>query len=213
VKKKGIRRLEEFIEKVLYKATKDTTVQLKSMGNSTSQDGGVIDVLAISKEEREKHYIQYGGSYAGDIKDTPEFRYIEYKEYPKFGIEHKSLMAKHLTPELFEKLKDLKTSKGYTLSNVIMTGVVTPHLGVGATAGDEESWEVFKDLFYPIVNEWHGYDPSTQKHPVSAASKMLLCPYGVNRASTKVADITLPKHALYTTFSLAGPGSIEAGIQ
>ena len=47
-----------------------------------------------------------------------------------------------------------------------MTGVVTPHLGVGCTAGDEESWEVFKDLFYPIIKDWHGYDAKTQTHPV-----------------------------------------------
>jgi creatine kinase len=75
-------------------------------------------------------------------------------------------MSKVLTPELFEKLKDVKSDKGYTLSNAIMTGTVTPHLGVGATAGDEDCWEVFKDLFYPIIQGWHGYDAATQEHPV-----------------------------------------------
>jgi hypothetical protein len=63
---------------------------------------------------------------------------------------------------MFYKLKDIKSSKGYTLSNVIMTGVVTPHLGVGATAGDEESWELFKDIYYPIIKDWHGYDAEIQ---------------------------------------------------
>ena len=47
-----------------------------------------------------------------------------------------------------------------------MTGVVTPHLGVGATAGDEECWDLFKDLFYPIIKGWHGYDAETSVHPV-----------------------------------------------
>lgn len=63
---------------------------------------------------------------------------------------------------MFDKLKDIKSSKGYTLSNVIMTGVVTPHLGVGATAGDEDSWELFKDIFYPIIKDWHGYNAEIQ---------------------------------------------------
>jgi len=75
-------------------------------------------------------------------------------------------MSKTLTQELFDQLKDKKSSKGYTLSNVIMTGVVTPHLGVGATAGDEECWDIFKDLYYPVIKGWHGYDAYTQKHPV-----------------------------------------------
>ena len=37
---------------------------------------------------------------------------------------------------------------------------------VGATAGDEECWSLFKDLYYPIIKEWHDYDACTQIHPV-----------------------------------------------
>jgi hypothetical protein len=64
--------------------------------------------------------------------------------------------------QLFYKLKDLKSAKGYTLSNAIMTGVVTPHLGIGCTAGDEECWELFKDLYYPVIKVYHGYDPEKE---------------------------------------------------
>lgn len=87
------------------------------------------------------------------------------KGYPSFTDDHKSLMKKTLTKELFEKLKDKKTKSGVTLYHVIKTGVDTPHLGVGATAGDEESWEVFAELFNPIIKGWHkGYDVTQQKH-------------------------------------------------
>jgi len=74
-------------------------------------------------------------------------------------------MHKTLTPELFDLLKDRKTSLGFTLSNCIQTGVETPHLGVGATAGDEECFETFKELYYPIIKGWHGYDAETSTHP------------------------------------------------
>ena len=120
----------------------------------------------IVLEKVEDPYLRYGGKYEADPKDTKDFRYVTFTELPKFGPEHRSLMSKVLNQELFDKLKDKKTAKGYTLSNAIMTGVVTPHLGVGATAGDEESWEVFKDLYYPIIQGWHGYDANTQKHPI-----------------------------------------------
>ena len=127
--------------------------------------------LSINKKARtsdEAHpYLEFGGSFNEcDRKNTSDFKYISYSEQPAFTSMHKSLMSKTLTPELFERLKDVKSSKGYTLSNVIQTGVVTPHLGVGATAGDEECWDLFKDLFYPIISGWHGYDPATQTHPV-----------------------------------------------
>mmetsp|Transcript_27876 Transcript_27876/g.28145 ORF Transcript_27876/g.28145 Transcript_27876/m.28145 type:complete len:448 (+) Transcript_27876:85-1428(+) len=120
--------------------------------------------LLLSKIE--DPYLKYGGSYAGDPKDTTDFKYVTFTALPAFTDAHKSLMAKTLTAELFEKLKDVKSEKGYSLSNVIMTGVVTPHLGVGATAGDESCWDTFKDLYYPIIKGWHGYDPETQTHPV-----------------------------------------------
>jgi len=112
--------------------------------------------------------LSWGEVNEEDPKNTDEFKYKVYSERPPMELppsgSHKSLMAKHLTQEMFDKLKDVKTSKGYTLSNAIQTGVMTPHLGVGITAGDEESWESFKDILYPVINGWHGYDPATQKH-------------------------------------------------
>merc|ERR1711871_1694712 len=74
--------------------------------------------------------------------------------------------SKVVTPELFAKLKDVRTSKGFTLSNAIQTGVKTPHLGVGAVAGDEECWTTFKELYNPIIKGWHGYDPEVEFHKV-----------------------------------------------
>ena len=46
-------------------------------------------------------------------------------------------------------------------------------MGVGCTAGDEESWVVFKDLFYPIIKAWHGYDANIQTHPIDLDPKKL----------------------------------------
>jgi len=140
--------------------------QFKILGGNAKFDelkdaDGNIDLTKI-----EDPYLLYGGQYADDLKSSKDFRYVTFDSIPKFTPAHKSLMSKVLTEELFEKLKDVKSSKGYTLSNAIMTGVVTPHLGVGCTAGDEECWELFKDLYYPIIQRWHGYDAYTQKHPV-----------------------------------------------
>ena len=90
---------------------------------------------------------------------------MDYEAKPDFTDKHISLMSKHLTPELFTELKAAgATSKGYTISRAIQTGVMTPHLGVGITAGDEESWELFKSIYYPIIKGWHQFDPETQNH-------------------------------------------------
>jgi len=112
-------------------------------------------------------HLKYGGATKGDEKDNNVFKYVTFSEMPTFGPEHKSLMAKFLTSELFDQLKDVKTKSGYSLSNAIMTGVVLPHLHVGVTAGDEESYTLFRDLFYPIIQEWHGIDPNTNTQPTA----------------------------------------------
>jgi hypothetical protein len=99
-----------------------------------------------------------------DPKDTDEFKYITFTELPPFVDAHKSLMRKNMTQELFDKLKDKKSSKGYTLSNGMQAGVLRPHLGVGFTCGDEECFEIFADIINPIVKGWHQFDPATQTH-------------------------------------------------
>jgi creatine kinase/arginine kinase len=83
--------------------------------------------------------------------------------YPTSLLESKSLLAKYLTKEVFEELKNKKTSSGFTLDGVINSGVQNPDSGIGAYAGDEESYEVFASLFDPIIKEYHSFS-KTDKH-------------------------------------------------
>lgn len=68
-------------------------------------------------------------------------------------------MAKFLTPEIYAKYKDVKTSTGFTFDQAIQAGLDAPHLGVGIVAGDEDSYEAFKDIFDQVIEGWHGYKP------------------------------------------------------
>jgi len=77
--------------------------------------------------------------------------------YPNLTPEHKSLMAKYLTKELYEELKDKKTSNGFTIDDVVRSGVENPDSGIGAYAGDIESYTLFAPFFDPIIEEYHGF--------------------------------------------------------
>ena len=80
-------------------------------------------------------------------------------DYPDLR-HHNNLMAKHLTPRVYAKLRDKVTGTGFTLDKAIQTGVDNPGhpfiLTVGAVAGDEESYDTFAELFDPIIEERHG---------------------------------------------------------
>lgn len=69
----------------------------------------------------------------------------------------KSLLEKHLTPEVRAAIGDSKTSNGFTLDDVVRSGVENPDSSVGVYAGDEESYRAFAPLLDPIIAEYHGF--------------------------------------------------------
>jgi creatine kinase/arginine kinase len=81
-------------------------------------------------------------------------------KFPVFPKDCKSLLCKYLTRDIFEELKDRKTSSGFTLQDVINSGVVNIDSGIGVYAGDEESYFTFAPLFDPIIQEYHGFSPN-----------------------------------------------------
>jgi len=91
--------------------------------------------------------------------------------------QHNNVMAKFLSPSMYAKLRDRVTPNGCTLDQCIQTGVDNPGhpfiMTVGIVAGDEESYEVFSDLFDAIIDDRHnGYKP-TDKHPTDLDSSKI----------------------------------------
>jgi len=71
-------------------------------------------------------------------------------------------------PELYHKLKNKKTKNGVGLAKCIKTGMDNPGhpmiKTVGMVAGDEESFEVFKELFDPVISLRHNGHGANAKH-------------------------------------------------
>ena len=67
----------------------------------------------------------------------------------------KMLLKKYLTRKVFDTLKDKKTSGGFTLINLINSGLTNLDSSNGVYAGDEESYSVFAPLLNPIIEEYH----------------------------------------------------------
>ncbi|KAM9499128.1 creatine kinase M-type-like [Salvelinus alpinus] len=127
------------------------------------------------------------------------------EEYPDL-TKHNNHMAKVLTKDMYAKLRDKQTPSGFILDDIIQTGVDNPGhpfiMTVGCVAGDEESYEIFKDLLDPIISDRHsGYKP-TDKHKtdlnfenlkvVSNSSDMF---YGMSsrvRTGCSIEGYTLP---------------------
>ncbi|XP_023699003.1 creatine kinase, mitochondrial 2a (sarcomeric) [Paramormyrops kingsleyae] len=92
--------------------------------------------------------------------------------------QHNNCMASALTPAIYSKLRDKCTPSGWTLDQCIQTGVDNPGhpfiKTVGMVAGDEETYEVFADIFDPVIKDRHnGYDPRRMKHPTDLDSSKI----------------------------------------
>jgi len=79
----------------------------------------------------------------------------------------KSLLAKYLTREVFDTLKNRKTSFGSTLLDCVQSGFENPDSGVGIYAPDAEAYTLFAEIFDPIIEDYHGGFKKTDKHPKS----------------------------------------------
>merc|ERR1719272_2302867 len=84
---------------------------------------------------------------------------------------HSNFMAEALTPEMYERLRKRATLGGTTLAEIIKTGVDNPghpHIKtVGAVACDEDSYEVFAELFDLLISARHGGYSPTDKQPTN----------------------------------------------
>lgn len=108
------------------------------------------------------------------------------------SAECKSLLKKHLTKGVVDKLKSKKTRLGATLLDVIQSGVENLDSGVGVYAPDAESYTLFADLFNPVIEEYHnGFKATDTQPPMDLGEKNVgdlpdLDPEGKYIVSTRV---------------------------
>jgi len=77
-------------------------------------------------------------------------------DFPEIKSTH-SLVAKHVTPELWAKLSGITTkTSGFTLAKAIACAVDFDDQHCGIYAGDEDTYADFAEVFDPLIQEYHG---------------------------------------------------------
>jgi arginine kinase len=84
-------------------------------------------------------------------------------EFPVIQSTH-SLVAKHVTKERWDKVKDISTKTcGFTLAKAIACAVQFDNQHCGIYAGDWDSYKDFAEVFDAVIQEYHGIS-ATDKH-------------------------------------------------
>jgi creatine kinase/arginine kinase len=85
------------------------------------------------------------------------------------------LLARCLTPKIWEQLKDKTDKYGFTFKQAIYSGSKWTESGVGVYAGSHDSYYAFAPFFDKIIYEYHGHKP-TDKHVSDMDYTKLNCP-------------------------------------
>ncbi|PIK35413.1 putative arginine kinase [Apostichopus japonicus] len=94
------------------------------------------------------------------------------EDYPDFTGHH-SLLSKYLTKEIYARLRDVTTSSGCTIDRAIQNGVDNHDFHLGILAGDEECYELYAELFDPVIEEYHNGFKKTDNHVTDLDSSKL----------------------------------------
>lgn len=77
----------------------------------------------------------------------------------------KSLLARNLTQERFDLLKDKKTKFGGTLADCIRSGCENTDSGVGIYASDPDAYTVFAPLLDAVIKDYHKVSELNHPNP------------------------------------------------
>merc|ERR1711910_229563 len=92
--------------------------------------------------------------------------------FPNIQSKH-SLTAKHVTKDVWEKLKGIKTkTSGFTLIQAIACAVEFDNQHCGIYAGDWDSYKDFAPVFDPLICEYHGISADSKHTSDMDASKI-----------------------------------------
>lgn len=109
------------------------------------------------------------------VVDTEKIDQLkDFSDFPNFPRGAKSLLSRYLTPEIYQKYQHKRTYlSGCSLCDIILPGIENPELRIGVIAGDEECYELFCELFDPIITSLHKFTPGST-HQLRDAQTMKL---------------------------------------
>ena len=94
--------------------------------------------------------------------------------FPSFPAGTTSLVAKYLTTEIWDALKDKEDEVGFPFKKSINPGVVNKDASMGVFAGSHDSYSAFALLMDPVIEAYHGHKPDAKHTTLMDPSKLIL---------------------------------------
>merc|ERR1712168_943999 len=94
-------------------------------------------------------------------------------EFPEIKSKH-SLVAKHVTKERWDKVKDIETKTwGFTIAKACACAIEFDNQHCGIYAGCWDSYKDFAEIFDAIIQDYHGISPDAKHTSDMDVSKIV----------------------------------------
>lgn len=125
--------------------------------------------------EKERRTLRESIEQEDILQTDEEIQKILNELFSKFQHSEKatSLLKKHLTAGIFEKLRDLRTIFNGSFLDNIQSGLTVHDQEVGVFASDADAYQVFAELFELIINDLHKVESDEVKQEVDKEIKDL----------------------------------------
>jgi len=143
---------------------------------------------------------QHGRTLVGSHLTCPD----DLVSWPQFPEGTKSLLAKHLTKDIWEKYHDKSDDCGVSFKMCIFSGCKNIDSGIGVYAGSENSYVAFKEFFDRIIMDYHSHGP-TDEHISNMDASQLNCPPFSEREAAMIKSTRIRVGRNLAGFPL-GPG-------
>merc|ERR1712215_183205 len=127
-------------------------------------------------------------------------------EFPTIKSAH-SLVAKHVTKERWDKVKDIKTKTcGFTIAKACACAIEFDNQHCGIYAGDWDSYKDFAEIFDAVIQDYHGISADAKHTSDMDATKIKgnIDGFGLSPGITKQQRIDVEKHMSNALTKLTG---------
>merc|ERR1712098_174205 len=112
-------------------------------------------------------------------------------EFPEIKSKH-SLVAKHVTKERWDKVKDIETKTcGFTIAKACACAIEFDNQHCGIYAGDWDCYKDFSEIFDAIIQDYHGISPDAKHTSDMDVNKVT--GFGLSPGITKEQRIAVEK--------------------
>ena len=191
----------------------DHGISISSVANTAKSEPRPIEVTMPTVVHQPQEEVQEVRKASTD-DSAADIRPSEIpKAFPKFPEGSRALVVKYLTEELWDRFLNIKTRLDHDLSECISVTLEKSENEIGIFAADGESYEIYKEVFLPVIEELHGWSRESAHQSQVDPDKFSCVNLDEEAEVIKSMVLSVERNLLGFSFPIALSGEERISVQ